>query len=138
MAPARRPNIIWADMENDEIGRTDRGRSTRHCWRGLLRPLLLGGHLWHRQFFWLLLALPMIGVVAVPPTVLRWWPRRLAFIAAVLGLFVVTRGVASAFYPTASSSWRELRKRSWSASSMDRVEGSRWPRFAPPNQPLQA
>src|SRR5262249_10832531 len=67
-----------------------------------------GGHLWHRQFFWLLLALPMIGAVAVPPTVLRWWPRRLAFIAAVLGLFVVTRGVASAFHPTAPSSWREF------------------------------
>jgi hypothetical protein len=73
-----------------------------------------GGYLWHRHVFWILLALPVIGATALPPTLLRPWPRRLAFVVSILAAFVTTRAVVSAFYPVAPTSWAEFAHAVWS------------------------
>lgn len=69
-----------------------------------------GGYVWHWELFEGLLAASLLFVLVLPPAPLRSWSRRAMFVMSVVCVFLVTRGVASAFYPAPPTSWEAFRR----------------------------
>jgi len=78
-------------------------------WGGVFFGLFsCGGYVWHWQLFEALLGVAMIATVVAPPWQLRSWPRRGVFVLALACGFVLTRAVASCFYPATPTSFGEF------------------------------
>jgi hypothetical protein len=74
-------------------------------WGGVFFGLFsCGGYLWQQRLFDALFGITALVSLVVPPEQLRPPLRRGAFLAGVTCAFIVTRGVASAFYPAPPSS----------------------------------
>lgn len=67
-----------------------------------------GGYLWHAQLYWSLAALFVVLALLSASSLLRTWPRRVAFPFAFAFIFIFCQSVAAPFYPTAPSSITEF------------------------------
>jgi hypothetical protein len=74
-------------------------------WGGVFFGLFsCSGYAWHRQLFDILFPSVVVIAVAAPPWQLPPWLRRGIFVISLGCGFVLTRAVASAFWPAAPTS----------------------------------